>query len=84
MTYSPGVSSSARDAIAKLCLAGDHACTAGDLTALREVASQLAELLPEPLHCELARLAAACGSSPAGAMAAWDALKVSLYREVGE
>lgn len=83
MTPLPSLTRSTRDAIGGLCLAGDRACTAGDLAALREIATELADFTPEPLHCELARLAAACGSDPASAVAAWDALKASLYREVG-
>ena len=83
MTPLPSTTRSARNAIGRLCLAGDHACSAGDLLALHEIAQELADFTPEPVHCELTRLAAACRSDPAGAIAAWDAVKASLYREGG-
>ncbi|MBL9012523.1 MAG: hypothetical protein JNL83_00010 [Myxococcales bacterium] len=83
MTPLPSTTRSTRNEIGRLCLAGDHACAAGDLAALREIAHELADFTPEPLHCELARLAAACAADPARAIATWDEVKACLYREVG-
>lgn len=69
-------------AIGKLCVGGDWACAHGDLSALRHVAQQLADYVPEPIHCELEALSAACAAEPDRAAALWDALKNRLYREV--
>lgn len=82
MTPLPSATRNVRDAIGWLCLAGDHACEVGDLAALREVAFELAEFAPEPLHCELAALGEVCTSQPDRAIAAWDVVKASLFREV--
>lgn len=84
MSPSPSTTVDARDEIGRLCLAGDHACSAGDLSALREVALQLAHFTPEPLHCKLAGLADACDFDAAGAIATWEVVKASMYRDVGE
>ena len=67
--------------IGKLCVGGDQACENGDLGGLRHVAQQLAAYLPEPIHCELQALVAACTADPDRAAALWDALKNRLYRE---
>lgn len=67
--------------IGKLCVCADRACAHGDFSELRAVALQLAALAPEPVHCELAELAAACGSEPGRATVIWDRLKTRLFRE---
>jgi hypothetical protein len=67
--------------IGKLCVGGDWACAHGDFSALRYVALQLADYSPEPIHCELAALATACGEDPERAATLWDLLKPRLYRE---
>ena len=69
------------ETIGKLCVGGDWACVHGDFSGLRHVAQQLADFAPEPIHCELAELAAACSTDPDRAAALWDRLKNQLYRE---
>lgn len=70
------------EAIGKLCVSGDRACANDDLAALRHVVRQLADYVPEPIHCELEALAAACTAAPHRVAALWDGLKNQLYREV--
>ena len=77
MSCTPEIS----ETIGKLCVGGDWACAHGDFAGLRHVAQQLADYAPEPIHCELARLAAACISEPRRAAALWDRLKNQLYCE---
>ena len=67
--------------IGKLCAGGDWACAHGDYGGLRYVAQQLEVFMPEPIHCELEQLAAACISDPDRAASLWDRLKCRLYRE---
>jgi hypothetical protein len=67
--------------IGKLCVGGDWACAHGDFSGLRHVAEQLAACAPEPLHCALVELAAACNADPVRAAAIWDRLKTEVYRE---
>lgn len=82
MTPTPSTTREASDDIGKLCLGGDAACENGDLAGLRNVVQQLADFVPEPMHCELDALAAACNADADRAVALWAALKNRLYREV--
>jgi hypothetical protein len=81
MTPLPSNSFTTRETIGKLCVDADRACADGDVARLRRVVQQLLLFVPEPLHCELGRLADACVSDPAVAVLLWDGLKTSLYRE---
>jgi hypothetical protein len=67
--------------IGKLCVGGDWACAHGDFSGLRQVARELADYAPEPIHCELVELASACAADPDRAAALWQRLKNQLYRE---
>lgn len=67
--------------IGKLCVGGDRACAHGDFAGLRNVALQLADFAPEPIHCELARLVEACGAEPCRATELWDRLKTQLFQD---
>lgn len=67
--------------IGKLCVGGDWASAHGDFSGLRNVAQQLAGYAPEPLHCALTELAAACCADPERAALLWNELKTQLYRE---
>jgi len=67
-----------REAIGKLCVGGDWACTTGDLGTLANIAAQLAAYVPEPLHCKLAMLADMCRCDQDGAIAVWLRLKDAL------
>ena len=82
MTPEPSTTSDASHAIGKLCVGGDWACANGDLNSLRYVAQQLADYVPEPIHCELAALVTACETDPDRAVALWTSLKNRLYQEV--
>lgn len=82
MTPLPSTTREASDAIGKLCVGGDWACANGDFGALRYVVRQLADFVPEPMHCELDALVVACVTDPDWAVAKWGALKNRLYREV--
>lgn len=82
MAPQPSTTPEASEEIGKLCVGGDWACANGDFGGLGSVAQQLADYVAEPVHCELAALAAACESDPERAAALWDALKSRLYREV--
>ncbi len=64
-------------AVGELFRDGDSACARGDVVALATVAEHLVEHVREPLHCELAPLAAAC-ADPCRATAAWVELKQRL------
>jgi hypothetical protein len=81
MTLEPSTTREASIAIGKLCVGGDWACAHGDLGGLRNVARQLQDYVPEPLHCELEALVAACATDPDRAATLWDALKDRIYRE---
>jgi hypothetical protein len=70
------------ETIGKLCVGGDWACAHGDFSGLRQVARELADYAPEPIHCELVELASACTADPDRAAALWQRLKDQLYREV--
>ena len=61
----------------ELYVDGDIACEHGDVAALSAVAQHLIEHVAEPLHCELAPLAAAC-KDPRRAADAWSRLKERL------
>lgn len=78
----PPTSKVVRQTIGKLCVGGDWACAHGDFSGLRHVAQQLASYAPEPIHCELTELAAACATDPDHAVQLWDRLKNQLYRDV--
>ena len=78
----PSTTIETSEAIGKLCVGGDRACANGDVEELRDVAYQLADYLPEPMHCEIEALASACEAQPRRAPALWDALKDRIYREV--
>lgn len=67
--------------IGKLCVCGDWACAHGDFSGLQQVARALAAYAPEPVHCDLVELAAACNADPDRAAALWERLKNQLYRE---
>lgn len=82
MTPVPSTTPQTSSAIGKLCVGGDWACAHGDLGGLRYVARQLADYVPEPMHCELDALATACAADPDRAIALWARLKSRLYREV--
>jgi hypothetical protein len=82
MTPRPSTTPEASETIGKLCVGGDWACANGDLGGLRHVAQQLADYVPEPVHCELDTLIVACASDPDRAARLWDAIKNQLYREV--
>jgi hypothetical protein len=82
MTPEPTTTADTSRAIGKLCVGGDWACANGDLGALRSVAQQLADYVPEPMHCALEALVSACYCDPARAAALWDGLKDQIYREV--
>lgn len=82
MTPEPSTTAEVSHAIGKLCVGGDWACANGDLGGLRYVAQQLADYVPEAIHCELVTLAAACETDPDGAVALWISLKNRLYRDV--
>ena len=69
--------------IADLCRRGGLACIDGDLTALGQIARELAEAMPEPLHCELVALGELCDRDPARAIAAWHRLREILTRDDG-
>ncbi len=77
----PTTTKEASGAIGKLCVGGDWACAHGDFGGLRYVAQQLASYAPEPIHCKLAELAAACATDPDHAVEIWDHLKNELYRQ---
>ncbi len=64
----------------ELCVGGDWACAHGDVSALRNIALQLAVSVPEPLHCRLVKLAEACHSDPERAAELWSQLKQHLYQ----
>jgi hypothetical protein len=66
--------------IGELCIGADWACANDDLPALEAIACQLAAYTPEPLHCELARLAELCRSDRTRATDAWSRLKDRVYR----
>lgn len=80
MTPLPSSSPQVASTIGTLCFGGDWACAHGDFAGLREVAQRLADYVPEPVHCDLAALAAACTSDPEEAAELWDRLKGRLYR----
>lgn len=72
--------------IGELCLAGDWACTCGDLEALENIARQLAAYAHEPLHGKLAGLADMCRldpDNPDNAVAAWMHLKEQILGDNG-
>ena len=69
-----------RHAIGRLCVEGDRAFAHGDFAALRDIAQRLAELLEEPLHCELVALADT-GNDIDEATATWSHLKERVYRD---
>ena len=81
MTPMPTTSTETSKTIGMLCVGGDWACAHGDFSGLRDVARQLEAFMPEPLHCWLDELAAACSVDPPRAAALWDRVKSSLYRE---
>jgi hypothetical protein len=66
--------------IGELCVDGDWACAHGDLSALRDVAQQLAAYIPEPMHCHLTALADACYAEPGRAGELWNRLKEHIYQ----
>jgi hypothetical protein len=66
--------------IGQLCVGGDWACAHGDFSELRFVVERLADLMPEPLHCELIALADQCACSPQRAAARWPALREQAFR----
>jgi hypothetical protein len=82
MAPSPSTSASASEAIGKLCVTADWACARGDLAGLCNVARQLQDYVSEPTHCALVELSATCASHPERAIALWDRIKTSLYRDV--
>jgi hypothetical protein len=82
MTPEPSTTREASEAIGKLCVGGDRACENGDFGGLCDVMRQLTDYVPEPLHCELEALVAACGTDRQRVSALWDALKDRVYREV--
>lgn len=77
----PSATHEASNAVGKLCVGGDWACAHGDFAGLRCVALDLCDYAPEPLHCELVAIAAACASEPERAAALWNRVKNRLYRE---
>lgn len=81
MMRTPVKTRAASESIGKLCMGGDWACAHGDFGGLREVARQLAAHVPEPLHCELETLAAACAAHPAKAVSLWTTLKDRIFQE---
>jgi hypothetical protein len=64
MTPMPTRTIATTETIGKLCVGGDWACAHGDFADLRYVAQQLEDFVPEPTHCELAEIAAACIDGP--------------------
>jgi hypothetical protein len=80
MTPMPTTEKHTIRAIGELCVGGDWACAHGDLGGLRHVAQQLADYVPEPMHCALIELATTCGCDPDRACALWARLKTDLYR----
>lgn len=66
-------------AIGELCIAGDWACTRGDLPALEAIAYQLSAYLREPVHCELSNLGELCNSDLERAIEIWNRLKDHVY-----
>lgn len=81
MTPSPGRSRELSKTIGELIECGDGACTRGDFAGLQQVALQLEDFMPEPLHCRLDAVAAACLAEPNHAVMLWDRVKTALYRE---
>lgn len=77
----PSRSLEATHTIGKLCASGDEACARGDYDALRALALQLEAYAPEPCHCALGELVAACISEPTRVTLLWDRVKDGLYRE---
>lgn len=67
-----------RPTIGELCVGGDWACAHGDVETLGFIALRLAELVHEPLHCELAALAEQCRGDPTHANEAWARIKPRL------
>jgi hypothetical protein len=80
MSPTPTTSQEISKAIGRLCFGGDWACAHGDFGGLRTIVRELADYMPEPIHCELAELACACSSDPDRAVELWDRLKTQLYR----
>jgi hypothetical protein len=62
------------------CVDGDWAWVHGDFGALRDIAQRLAASAPEPMHCELMKLAELCLYDLDGAAALWTRLKDQLYQ----
>jgi hypothetical protein len=79
MSTATTVSSSVAREIGALCHAADRACGCGDLTALHDIAQELASYLPEPLHCDLLALGAAC-EHPREAIVLWTQLRDRVFR----
>jgi hypothetical protein len=61
--------------LGKLCVGGDWACANGDVEALGDVVSRLADLSQGPLHGQLVALAALCRHDPERAPRRWDQLR---------
>ena len=80
MQHPPG---NAKHRVGELWFAGDWACAHGDLETLGYVARRLADLMPEPLHCELAALAELCQREPDRATEAWVRLKALVQASAG-
>lgn len=70
---------SATRTLGELCVGRDWACAHGDLSALRDIAQQLAARAREPLHCALIELADACVGDPDRAVNLWSQLKDQVY-----
>jgi len=66
--------------IGQLCVGGDWAWAHGDFGGLRDIVQQLAAYAPEPVHCELVRLAELCLDDLDGAAVLWMRLKDHLYQ----
>ena len=66
--------------IGSLCIGGDWAIAHGDFETLGYVARQLSTYVPEPLHCRLVDLAAACNHDAQRANQLWDEVKSQLFR----
>jgi len=80
MQPSPTTNASRDILIGRLCFGGDWACAHGDASALRDIVQQLAERMPEPLHCELIALAERCCDEPDRAAGSWPVLKELVFR----
>lgn len=75
LVRAPGMTIKPELTVGVLCIGGDWACAHGDLEGLRDIAYSLAARAPEPLHCELMRLAEACLRDPDRATAGWVGIK---------